>query len=303
MNSADYPRLSVTLSIFTAFDSQHAKRPSAAHLSQGDGGKDDFGMGLWVLTRKSNEEESYQRTPRGTRVIPGSLVRSEEALSDTAQRILVEELGVDVSYRLRQNRIFDDVNPEATSRVIAVNFWTFVHIEALAPLLGGKEQVGLELVSSSASLENWAALTDIETFDGVSRFGLRFGYDQPNAHVRQTAAELWGQPILDDSGDDMVFYAWRDMRYGFTGRFDPFRFMGSQALGTRFRLSELRSLYEVVRGQKIQADQFRRMTTGSSGFIDEAGSIDSSRSRPGKPATLYKLKEWAVPKTGFIPAA
>ena len=84
-------------------------------------------------------------------------------------------------------------------------------------------------------------------------------------------------------------------------QFDPFRFIGSQALDRAFRMSELRELYEVVRGQKIQADQFRRMTTGTNGFLEETGVHDASRSRPGKPAALFMLAPWAMPDRGFKP--
>lgn len=299
MSATSYPKLSVAMTVFTAFDDQHHSRPSNAQLEQGPAATDSFGMGLWAVTRKANEGESYQSAPRGLRVIPASLVRSDESLKDTAHRIVKQELGIDVTFRLRQTRIFDDVPPDSEGRVITINFWTFVHIDAMAPLLGGKDQVGLELVSSSAFLDNWNVMTRLEKFDGVSRFGLRFAQTEPQAHRKQLTTDLWGNRLLDDLSDDMIFYSWRDLRYGFTGRFDPFRFMGSHALGKTFRLSELRELYEVVRGEKIQADFFRRLATGAKGYVEEAGSIDTSGSRPGKPASLYKLKDWAEPATGY----
>ena len=301
MNTASSPRLSVTVTVFTSFDQEHPSHPAVAQLDQGPGGVDSFGTALWVLTRKANEPGAYQTPPSSLRVLPASLVGATESLSDTAARILRDEIGVDVTYRLRQSRIFDDVDPGAEDRVISVNYWTFVHIDALAPLLGGKEQVGLQLVSSSHSLENWSVMTKLEDFDGVSRFGLRFAPDHPNALRKQLTVELWGSPTLDGSDDQKVFYAWRELRRAFSGRYDPFRVIGSQALGKNFRLSDLRSLYEVIRGQKIQSDQFRRMTTGEHGFIEAAGSLDTSGSRPGKPATMFRLKDWAIPKSGHQP--
>jgi len=290
MSSTPYPRLSVSLSIFTALDSQHPSRPGAAQLELGDGSQDDFGMGLFVVTRKMNEEGAYQREPTGKRVIPASLVLPHEQLEDTARRILVEELGLDVDYRLRQNRIFDEITPEARPRVISINFWAFVHIDALAPLLGGRDQVGLELVSSSDFLATKAASTALEQFDGICRFGYRIAPELPQGHYKFLTQDMWGREILDDESDLKVFYAWRDLRYGFTGRYNPFRFMGSPALGKMFRLSELRELYEVIRGQRIQSDQFRRMVTGTNAFVEEVGLTDTSGSRPGKPATLFRVK-------------
>jgi ADP-ribose pyrophosphatase YjhB (NUDIX family) len=303
MTETHAPRLSVTVVIFTVCDDHHPSRPAPSQLHQGVGGVEDFGMGLWAVTRKSNEKATYQSPPSGKRVLPSSLVRSDESLVETARRIVTEELGISRGFRLRQSRIFDDVNPAHDSRVISVAFWAFLHIDQLAPLLGGKDQVGLDLVSSSSSLDNWATMTDLSKFDGVSRFGLRFAPDQPQAHKKQLTTDLWGEPTLEGAFDQMVFYGWRDLRYGFSGRFDPFRFLGAEALDSTFRLSELRELYEVVRGQKTQSDQFRRMVTGSSGFVEETGAQDSSRSRPGKPATLFRLKKWAVPQNPGQPPA
>lgn len=299
MPTSAYPRLSVTLSVFTAFDSSHPRRPGAAQLELGDGAAEDFGMGLFVVTRKSNGDEVYQQEPTGKRVIPASLVLAEERLEDTAERILIEELGLDVTYKLRQNRIFDEINPSDRQRVVSMNFWTFVHIEALAPLLGGRDQVGLELVSSSDFLAKQEASQSLDEFDGVSRFGYRIAPELPQGHFKYLTEDMWGHQLLDDANDLKVFYAWRDLRYGFTGRYDPFRFLGSQALGKTFRLSELRELYEVIRGQRIQADQFRRMVTGTNAFVREAGITDTSGSRPGKPAALFTLLPWAIPTTGY----
>ena len=301
MSTTPYPRISVSLSVFTAFDSSHPRRPAAAQLELGKGSGEDFGMGLFAVTRKSNEPGAYQNEPSGKRVIPASLVLSDEQLVDTADRIVVEELGVDVSYRLRQNRIFDEVPRAERQRVISVNFWTFIHIDALAPLLGGRDQVGLELVSSSAFLAAQESSQSLSEFDGVSRFGYRIAPELPQGHWKYLAEDMWGHDLLDDGSDLAVFYAWRDLRYGFTGRYDPFRFVGSHALGRMFRMSELRELYEVIRGQRIQSDQFRRMATGTNGFVTEAGSTDTSGSRPGKPAALFTLAPWATPSSGYQP--
>ena len=301
MSTTPYPRLSVSLSVFTAFDSSHSNRPAAAQVELGEGARDDFGMGLFVLTRKSNETGAYQQEPTGKRVIPSSLVLPDEQLEDTAHRILVEELGLDVSYRLRQNRIFDELNQGNRQRVISLNFWTFVHIDALAPLLGGRDQVGLEQVSSLDFLADQGSSRSLEEVDGISRFGYRIAPELPNGHQKFLTEDIWGHQLLDDGSDAKVFYAWRDLRYGFTGRYDPFRFIGSHALGRNFRLSELRELYEVIRGGRFQSDQFRRMVTGTNAFVREAGSTDTSGSRPGKPAALFTLMPWATPKTGYQP--
>jgi ADP-ribose pyrophosphatase YjhB (NUDIX family) len=298
MNDLSYPRLSVSVSVFTMFDENSPARPARSQLFQ-ENGMDRLTAGLWVLTRKENEEPANQGAAVGKRVIPASLVRSDESLRDTARRILVDELGIDVSYKLHQSRIFDDVNPAGADRVITISFWVFVHIEALAPLLGGKDQVGLEMVSSLGFLSDWESSRGLDRYDGVSRFGLRTSQHRSDPYQKRLTQEMWGDTILNGICDEIVFYAWRELRYGFTGRFDPFRFLGSRALDETFRLSELRELYEIVRGQNIQADQFRRMVTGTNGFVEETAMHDSTRSRPGKPAALFKLQDWAIPERGY----
>lgn len=298
MSDASYPRLSVSVSVFTMFDELSPARPAPSHMSWGDRSSRPT-TGLWVATRKENEYQANQGAMTGKRVVPASLVRSDEALRDTARRILVDELGIDVSYKLHQSRIFDNVDSVGHDRVITLSFWVFVHIEALSRVLGGKDRVGLELVSSTGFLAEWAAEHRLESYDGVSRFGLRTGPDRSDPHQKQLARDLWGDTLLEANCDEIVFYAWREMRYGFTGRFDPFRFLGSRALDERFSLSELRELYEVVRGDTIQVDKFRRMVTGTDGFVEETQLQDSSRSRPGKPATLFRLQSWAVPDRGY----
>ena len=182
-----------------------------------------------------------------------------------------------------------------------MNFWTFVHIDALAPLLGGRDQVGLEQVSSLDFLADQGSSRSLEEVDGISRFGYRIAPELPNGHQKFLTEDIWGHQLLDDGSDAKVFYAWRDLRYGFTGRYDPFRFIGSHALGRNFRLSELRELYEVIRGGRFQSDQFRRMVTGTNAFVTEAGRTDTSGSRPGKPAALFTLMPWATPRTGYQP--
>ena len=288
MPTALYPRLSVSVTVFTAFDDHHPMMPSHSHLSMPVSESERFGMGLWVVTRKDNEPGSYQQDPEGLRVVPSSLVRMDESLRTTALRILRDELGIVGDGRLRQSRIFDAVETTADNRVISVNFWAFVALEELGPVLGGRDQVGLEMVSSTSFLAATDRDNALEEYAGISRFGLRYGNRHPQAQQKQLPRDIGGAPLLGDLGDDMVFYAWRDMRYGFTGQYEPFAFIGSQPLGEAFRLSDLKDLFEVVRGQTIQADQFRRMATGTRAFVEPAGSVDSSGSRPGKPAGLFK---------------
>jgi hypothetical protein len=98
----------------------------------------------------------------------------------------------------------------------------------------------------------------------------------------------------------MVLLSWRKLRYAFGGKLDPFRSLGATALPEAFRLSDLRELNDICRGERSQVDQFRRNILNQDSFISESAIQSEKQRRPGKPATLYSLKEWADPsKSGF----
>ena len=197
--------------------------------------------------------------------------------------------------RLRQERIFDDPKREMDQRVISINYWGFANLEDVAPVLGGKEQVGLELVNCSTFIDDWDREHGLEDFDGVCRFGLRFSPMERRGHDRRLSHEIGTGPILDIDHDEMVFYSWRKLRYAFRGRLDPFRYLGATALSEAFRLSDLKELNDVCRGERTQVDQFRRSVLSESSFIAESDAKETKQRRPGKPATLYSLRDWADP--------
>ena len=262
-------------------------------VSVGDVADEKFGMGLFVVTRRSNNDAVPTIT--GRRVLPASDVRSSESIEQAAHRLIREDLGVSVPVRLRQERIFDNPERQQGERVISITFWGFANLEDLAPVLGGKEQLGLELVNSSSFLDRWEARHGLDEYDGVCRFGLRYSPMERRGHDRQLALEMGTGPILDIDHDEMVFYSWRKLRYAFRGKLDPFRYLGATALPAAFRLSDLKELSDVSRGERTQVDQFRRSVLSESSFIAESHMKEIKQRRPGKPATLYSLREWADP--------
>lgn len=285
-------KIVVTVALFTViedfnFYSVPRSLVSLGHLS------DKFGLGLFVATRRTNEDAVVSLTDR--RVLPASDVRSWETVEEAAQRLVRDDLGVRVPVRLRQERIFDDPKREQDQRVISINYWGFANLEDVAPILGGKEQVGLELVNSSSFIDEWAQKYDLEDFDGVCRFGLRHSPMESRGHDRALSHEIGTGPILDIDHDEMVFYSWRKLRYAFRGRLDPFRYLGATALSESFRLSDLKELNDVCRGERTQVDQFRRSVLSESSFIAESDAKEIKQRRPGKPATLYSLRDWANP--------
>jgi ADP-ribose pyrophosphatase YjhB (NUDIX family) len=285
-------KIVVTVALFTViedfnFSSVPRSLVSLGHLSE------KFGLGLFVVTRRTNEDALLSLTDR--RVLPASDVRPSETVEDAAHRLVREDLGVQVPVRLRQERIFDDPKREQDQRVISINYWGFANLHDVAPILGGKEQVGLELVNSSSFLDDWALKNDLEDYDGVCRFGLRSAPLENRAHDRKLAHQIGNGPILDIDHDEMVFYSWRKLRYAFRGRLDPFRYLGATALSEAFRLSDLKELNDVCRGERTQVDQFRRSVLSESSFIAESDAKEAKQRRPGKPATLYSLRDWANP--------
>ena len=286
-------KLVVTVALFTVLEDFNLASVPASLISAGsdEGG---FGMGLFVVTKRSNASmrQTSSNAPE-LRVLPSIQVEDHEEIDEAARRLVADELGISTLVRLRQTRIFDDPKREDDGRVISITYWGFANLENVAPVLGGKEQVGLELVSSSALLDELGQ--KLSDFDGISRFGGRYTPGERRGHELITSKDLGWGPILGIDHDAMVLLSWRKLRYAFRGKLDPFRFLGATALPEAFRLSDLRELNDVCLGQRSQIDQFRRSVLHESSFISESTIKEERQKRPGKPATLYSLKQWADP--------
>jgi ADP-ribose pyrophosphatase YjhB (NUDIX family) len=293
MNS---PRLVVTVALFTVLEDFNLYTVPTSLLSTG-GEIEKFGMGLFVVTKKSNSlSVSFESERSQKRVLPSAYVGVSESVDEAADRLVVDELGISAPVRLRQTQIFDDPKRQSDERVISITYWGFANLEDVAPVLGGKEQVGLELVNSSQLLDGKGL--ELEQYDGLCRFGGRFVPGQQRGHDLLTTKDLQGESVLDLDHDVMVLLSWRKLRYAFGGKLDPFRFLGATALPEAFRLSDLRELQDVCRGERSQVDQFRRNILSDASFISEAQIQEERLKRPGKPATLYSLRSWADPSKG-----
>jgi ADP-ribose pyrophosphatase YjhB (NUDIX family) len=288
-------KIVVTVALFTVLEDFNMFTVPTSLVSVGQATDEKFGMGLFVVTRRTNYDAVVSLTDR--RVLPASDVRPSESIEGAAQRLIREDLGISAPVRLRQERIFDNPERQRGERVISITFWAFANLEDVAPVLGGKEQVGLELVNSSSFLDRFAKENDLDEYDGVCRFGLRYSPRERRGHDRRLADEIGTGPILDIDHDEMVFYSWRKLRYAFRGKLDPFRYLAATALPEAFRLSDLKELSDVCRGERTQVDQFRRSVLNDSSFIAESSMREEKQRRPGKPATLYSLREWANPSS------
>lgn len=279
----------VDLVIFTVVDTQSlSERLWDDSLVSQDryAAKSRSGLSLFVVTVPANED-SYPNLSR-TRVLPGGYLYKDETLLESSRRIAKERLGLDLTTRIRQLGTFDEPNRDPNGRVISFAYWGMVDFEHIRKYLGGREQIGLELVNSPLYMDEFAKeFGSLEQFDGVCRFGNRL-MPSPSAfrgHKKTLTKDLPEGRILGLDHDDMVFYAWRKLRHAFDGRLDPFQFLGLNPLGEEFRLSELQDFTEVCRGERIQRDLFRRQMLSEQSFLLQTEKTD--RSRAGKPAKLY----------------
>lgn len=253
------------------------------------GEQGSYGLSLFVVTIPA--DETLYPMAKGKRVLPGGYLGKTESLEQASHRIANERLGLSLKTKIRQLGIFDDPLRDPNDRVLSFAYWGMVNFEDIRKYLGGKERVGLELVSSQKYMNIFDEFFgSIEKFDGVSRFGNR-RMPSPTeriTHQKTLTENLPGGKILGLDHDNMVFYAWRQLRHAFSGRLDPFRFLGINPLGEEFRLSDLQEFTEVCRGERIQRDLFRRQMTSDSSYLRSSGRTD--KSRPGKPANLYSLQ-------------
>ena len=247
------------------------------------------GLSLFVVTVPA--DAGLYPDAAGKRVLPGGYLGRTESLVQASHRIAEDRLGLPLKTKIRQLGIFDDPKRDPNDRVLSFAYWGMVNFEDIRKYLGGKERVGLELVASQKYFNFFDEfIGTLEKFDGVSRFGNRA---MPNSqtgvgHTKSLTDALPGGRILALDHDDMVFYAWRQLRHAFAGRLDPFRYLGINPLGEEFRLSDLQEFTEVCRGERIQRDLFRRQMTSDTSYLKATGNTDSSR--PGKPANLYSLQ-------------
>jgi ADP-ribose pyrophosphatase YjhB (NUDIX family) len=243
----------------------------------------DIGTGLYVVTMRDPD------TNENVRILPGDFVVNDETIDETSKRIVWDILGIKAKVKLRQISIFDKPQFGNHRREISIPYWGAIAFEDLRMFLGGRNEVGLELVTSTEFIDRWEhEHNGLDEFDGVSRFGHRLNPNLTRGHVKRSSKDVSGFEILGRGHDEIVFYAWRKLRHAFTGRLDPFRYLGVLPFGSQFRISDLQDFRDVARGEKSQADQFRRsMLQSELALLRETNKLDSSKR--GKPARLYEL--------------
>ena len=280
-----YPRIAVDVVLFTVASEAELQTMiwDNSLLSPIEEFKNqENGLSLLVLSMGSIDSDA--------RSLPGGFIEPNERISEAAKRVLRERIGLDLRVPLREVGTFDDPKRDSSQRTISFSYWAMADFEEVRKLLGGKDRVGLELVNSSGYMQRFERENGpLEKFDGVSRFGYRTmpKYSPSRRHEKHVPAHD-GKQLLSLDHDLIVFYAWRKLRHAFTGKLDPFNYLGINPLGEAFRLSDLQEFQEVCRGEVVQRDLFRRNMINEDSFIAQTNMRDSSR--PGKPANLYTLQ-------------
>ena len=291
MTTDIYSDKAIDLVIFTVVDEETIRSkvwddelisPSYA------GQKGSYGLSLFAVTVPA--DPALYPHAIGQRVLPGGYLGKSESLEQASHRIAQDRLGLSLKTKIRQLGIFDDPKRDPNDRVLSFAYWGMVNFEDIRKFLGGKERVGLELICSQLFMDKFERENGtLDKFDGVSRFGNRKMPDAKRkvGHDKTLTSQTKSGRILGLDHDDMVFYAWRQLRHAFDGRLDPFRYLGINPLGEEFRLSDLQEFTEVCRGERVQRDAFRRMMLAETSYLSSTGRTDSKR--PGKPANLYEL--------------
>lgn len=294
------PAMAVNLVIFTLANSEDLEQLSRLGFVNGPGldlsrekssKPVKHGWSLMVVTVRAPEKLLYELKDPGLsrgRVLPFGYVEEHETLLDTANRIARQKLGIYDEIKFRDAGIFDQPRRTPGRRVVAFPYWGFADFRTLVKSLGGPEQVGLELVNSELMLENDFA-DMVEEHDGICRFGARLLPGPGRNHTRVPSNRIRGNDqrrILAFDSDEMVFAAWRKLRYAFTGPLDPFRYLKARVFDEAFRFSDLKAFHDVSRGEITQRDAFKRSILNRK-FVTESSDID--KSRRGKPTNLWMM--------------
>lgn len=295
--------IAVNVTLFTLVEEDRIRSllGSGLLLSDSPINADASGMCLWVVTTASKSTTSDILAGGAARQLPETQVLPGERLMDAARRLVWSELGMTTKAPLREIKFFDDPARDPSGNTIAVAFWAIANFDDVLRYLGGKDQVGLELVNSAAFLGKFAPSTgdSLDTADGVSRFGFRVQPDQKRGHWRYGSIEATGKKHLVKDHDEIVFYGWRKLRAAFTGRLDPFRYLGLNPLGDRFTFGQLQEFADLARGvlsDKNDVDTYRRKFMQGN-TVTELEETAPSKGR-GKPSRYLELNDWVSDSLG-----
>ncbi|OGQ24431.1 MAG: NUDIX hydrolase [Deltaproteobacteria bacterium RBG_16_71_12] len=188
---------------------------------------------------------------RGRYALPGGFVRLDESLDAAARRLLAHKAGLSDVF-LEQLFTFGDPKRDPRGRVIAVAYYALVDAARFPRRRDG-------LVMARVNVP-WQGETGgpIEAEDAEGR-PLPFAFDHA----------------------DIVGLAVKRLR----GKLD-YSPVGFQLLPAEFTLRQLQDVHEVVRGEPVNKDSFRRRMLAS-GHLEATGSHEHNVT--WRPAELYRF--------------
>jgi 8-oxo-dGTP diphosphatase len=196
---------------------------------------------------------------RGKYALPGGFVRKDESLDAAAARILRAKAGLDGVF-LEQLYTFGEPGRDPRLRVVSVAYYSLLEarrLDAVDPALGARV-VALKVPWTGEA-------------------------GGPAAIVDSAGRAL---PLAFDHAD-ILGMAVRRIR----GKLD-YTPIGYELLPAEFTLRDLQEVHEVVRGERLNKDSFRRRMLAG-GLIEPTG--ERERDAAHRPAELYRFARRAAP--------
>jgi 8-oxo-dGTP diphosphatase len=213
----------------------------------------------------------------GLWAIPGGAIEPDEALEDSALRILGQETGLEDLY-LEQLYTFGSPGRRPDRRVIAVTYFAIVPADRAAAVgcRGCRNTPGSLAPPAPPGV---AAPTGGDTMHDAS------GQEVSGQQRGLGWWSVYDLPRLAFDHGRIVHYALTRLRYKL-----EYTAVGFELLPQEFTLTELQTAYEIVLGEALDKRNFRRKILGA-GIIEPSGNY---RSGEGRPARLYRYREDAV---------
>ncbi len=192
---------------------------------------------------------------QGLWALPGTFVRMDETLEETAQRVLRERIGFTEAY-LEQLHTFGTVDRDPRARVITIAYYALIPAEKLADIQRHHPTLALANLDVPWAEETGVAVIAINA-DGLA---LPLAFDH---------ATILGHAVKRIRGK--LDYA----RIAFA------------FLPETFTLRALQAVYEVILGRTLNKPAFRRRMLDT-GWIEPTGTREDAAAF--RPAELYRLK-------------
>ncbi|WP_210605656.1 NUDIX hydrolase [Brevibacterium oceani] len=224
------------------------------------------GRGLHVLLTHPGD---------GVWQLPGSILRPQERLAEAVARCLREKARL-VDRAPVQLHVFDQPDRDDRGWVISV-----AHLDVLAPSDIGRTDDD----STPAEAAGSAPVTDSESDDSPAEAAARDSDHVDSPIHRRRLVPVHEVHELSAEHQEIVRVAVHRLRALHERTPDPFGLLESE-----FSLRQLRELHEIVAGESLQADTFRRTMLP---LLDPTGqAVSQGRGRPAQ--TFTRRSELAL---------